>query len=73
MPILTNTNQIIFPLLYTFASININMGKRRCIKMATVKHKSIDKIHVTEIYKVADFERPTLLHRGDNSQRKSAQ
>lgn len=26
MPILTNTNQIIFPLLYTFVSININMG-----------------------------------------------
>ena len=38
-----------------------------------MKHKSIDKIHVTEICKVADFERPTLLHRGDNSQRKSAQ
>ena len=41
--------------------------------MAIVKHKSIDKIHVTGICKVADFERPTLLHRGDNSQRKSAQ
>ena len=41
--------------------------------MATVKHKSIDKIHVTEICKVTDFERPTSLHRGDNSQRKSAQ